>query len=591
MYPKIEVERDSWLSEQATKLLENHYMIEGEKSPQEAFARAAYAYCYGDYSLAQRIYDYVSRGWFMFSSPILSNAPTGVWKDSNTFLRNSKARGLPISCFLSHVPDTVEGLISHEVETKYLSIEGGGVGGHWSSIRATDKKSPGAIPFIHSVDAAMTAYKQGKTRKGAYAAYMDVSHPTIPEFLSIRVPTGGDVNRKCFNIHNAVNLTDDFMSKVEAGEKFNLVCPHTGEVKETVDARKLWQQILTTRFRTGEPYLNFIDTANAGLNQQQKDKGLRIRGSNLCNEIHLVTDEDRTAVCCLSSVNLEKWEEWKDTRMIEDLVRFLDNVLEYFIENAPSELEKAVFSAMSERSIGIGAMGWHGFLQKKGIPFESILSIVYTNTIFGAIREKAEQETARLAEERGEPADLLGSGRRNAHLLAIAPNANSSIICGCSPSIEPVYSNAYPHRTRIGTYLVKNPYLEELLQKKGMDVDEVWSSIVQHEGSVQHLDFLTQDEKDTYKTFDEIDMHWVVEQASARQQHLDQGQSVNLRFPPGADRSYVNSVHFQAWKKKLKGLYYLRTGSGANADKVGVKIDRKSLSSVVNQDECMACHA
>lgn len=336
MFPTIDLNKDKLLSDQAMKLLRNHYMLREESSPQEAYARAAYAFCGGDFELAQRIYQYASDQWFMFSSPILSNAPVVKgWTADGLPLTKRGVKGLPISCFLSYVPDTVDGLVEHEAETKYLSIEGGGVGGHWGAVRATDDKSPGPIPFIHSVDAAMTAFKQGRTRKGAYAAYADVSHPSIQEFLSVRVPTGGDVNRKCFNIHNAVNLTDKFMEAVEEGSSFDLVCPHTKEVKETVDARQLFQHILTTRFRTGEPYLNFIDTANAGLNEYQRRKGLSIKGSNLCNEIHLVTDEDRTAVCCLSSVNIEKWDEWKESQMIEDLVRFLDNVLSYFIANAP----------------------------------------------------------------------------------------------------------------------------------------------------------------------------------------------------------------------------------------------------------------
>lgn len=588
MKPKIELARDELLSDQARRLLENHYMREGETSPQEAFSRAAYAYCFGDFKLAQRIYEYASKKWFMFSSPILSNAPEVDYEEGRMILKEG-VRGLPISCFLNYVPDTVDGLIEHEVETKYLSVAGGGVGGHWSSVRAVDKKSPGPIPFIHSVDAAMTAYKQGVTRKGAYAAYIDVSHPTIQEFLSIRVPTGGDVNRKCFNIHNAVNITDDFMEKVLKGDPFDLVCPHTKEVKGTVDARSLWQQILTTRFRTGEPYLNFIDTANASLNPQQKAKGLRIRGSNLCNEIHLVTDEDRTAVCCLSSVNLEKWDEWKDTQMIEDLVRFLDNVLEFFILYAPTSLHKAVYSASRERSIGLGAMGWHSFLQSKSVPFESPLAVSFTHNIFGKIYAKASESSARLSKERGEPCDITGGGRRNAHLLAIAPNANSSIICGCSPSIEPVRDNAYTHRTRVGSHLIKNLYLEKILEEKGVNTEEVWSSIITNKGSVQHLDFLTDHEKEVFKTFEEIDMNWVIEQASARQEYLDQGQSVNLFFPHKASRAYVNEVHLKAWSKGLKGLYYLRTSSGERADNVGTKIERKALSSLLEQDECLAC--
>ena len=578
---KIDYARDGDFSEQALTLLTKHYMKEGEVSPQDGFARTAVAFSAGDMGLAQRIYDYVSKRWAMFSSPILSNAPAP----------GEKPRGMPISCFLGYVPDTVDGLIEHWEETARLSIAGGGVGGHWNSIRAVDKKSPGPIPFLHTMDGAMTAYKQGETRKGAYAAYMDVSHPDIYEFLQVRVPTGGDVNRKCLNIHNAVNLTDEFMEAVVEGQTFDLRCPNTGAVRDTVNARQLFQTILTTRYRTGEPYLNFIDTVNRGLNPYQQALGFTVKGSNLCNEIHLVTDEQRTAVCCLMSVNLEKFDEWKDTQMVVDLIRFLDNVLQYFIDNAPEELSKAVYSAQKERSLGLGAMGWHGYLQSKNVPFEGMLGVAFTNSIFRTIRDQAEESTRQLAIERGEPDDIRGSGRRNAHLLAIAPNANSSIICGCSPSIEPVRDNAFAHRTRVGTHLVKNPHLERRLQELGYDTPAVWSSILEHNGSVQHLDFLQDNDKEVFKTFGEINMHWVVEQAGARQQYLDQGQSVNTYFPEGANRKYVREVHLSAWEKGLKGLYYLRTESGAQADKVSQKIERKSLSSSVGGDDCLACHA
>lgn len=577
---KIDLNRDALLTEQAQKLLQDYYMLPDERSTQEAFARAASGYGSRP-ELAQNIYDYTSKGWCMFSSPILSNAPGP---------RLTRKTGLPISCFLSYVPDTIDGLISHQSELSWLSVKGGGVGGHWSSVRDVDYKSPGPIPFIHTVDAAMTAFKQGKTRKGAYAAYLDVSHPAIAEFLNIRVPTGGDINRKCFNIHNAVNISDAFMDAVYRNADWPLIDPATKQCKEVVSARELWQRILEVRYRTGEPYLNFIDTANRKLNPFQREKGLTVKGSNLCNEIHLVTDEQRTAVCCLSSVNLEKFDEWKDTDMIGDLVEYLDDVLEYFIQNCPPEMAKAKFSAERERSIGIGAMGWHGYLQQKGIAFESALAVARTHSIFSLMKDKATARSQALAKTRGEPEDIVGSGMRNAHLFAIAPNANSSIICNCSPSIEPVKDNAYAHRTRIGTHLVKNKYLEVLLDKKGKNTDAIWESIILNEGSVQHLPFLSEFEKDVFKTFKEIDQHWVIEQAGVRQDYICQGQSVNLSFPAGAARSYFNSVHLKAHRSGLKGLYYVRTSSGAKTDQVSKQLERTALSSILNNEECLSCH-
>lgn len=577
---KIDLSRDALLTEQAQKLLQDYYMLPDERSPQEAFARAASGYGSRP-ELAQNIYDYASKGWFMFASPILSNAPGA---------RLARKTGLPISCFLSYVPDTIDGLIAHQSELSWLSVKGGGVGGHWSSVRDVDFKSPGPIPFIHTVDAAMTAFKQGKTRKGAYAAYLDVSHPAIAEFLNIRVPTGGDINRKCFNIHNAVNISDAFMDAVYRNSDWPLIDPATKQCKEVVSARELWQRILEVRYRTGEPYLNFIDTANRKLNPFQREKGLTVKGSNLCNEIHLVTDEQRTAVCCLSSVNLEKFDEWKDTDMLGDLVEYLDDVLEYFIQNCPPEMTKAKFSAERERSIGIGAMGWHGYLQQKGIAFESALAVARTHSIFSLMKDKATARSQALAKTRGEPEDIVGSGMRNAHLFAIAPNANSSIICNCSPSIEPVKDNAYAHRTRIGTHLVKNKYLEVLLDKKGKNTDAIWESIILNEGSVQHLPFLSEFEKDVFKTFKEIDQHWVIEQAGVRQDYICQGQSVNLSFPAGAARSYFNSVHLKAHRSGLKGLYYVRTSSGAKTDQVSKQLERTALSSILNNEECLSCH-
>ena len=568
--------KDKNLSDQAKQLLRDYYMNEDETSPQEAFARASVAYCEGDLEFAQRIYNYASDRWFMFASPVLSNAPAvgKEWK------------ALPISCFLTYVGDTLKDLISHNSEVAWLSVKGGGVGGHWSDVRAVGDKSPGPIPFLKVVDSQMTAYKQGKTRKGSYAAYMDISHPDIVEFTNFKLPTGGDANRKCFNLFNAVNVTDKFMKAVEADDMWELKDPDTQVVRDTILARDLWQRILEARFRTGSPYINFIDTANRHLPEEQKKLGLKIHGSNLCNEIHLPTNEERTAVCCLSSVNLEMYDEWKDTTMIKDLTRFLDNVLQKFIDNAPEDLDKAKRSAIAERSLGLGAMGFHGYLQRMNIPFESPIAKGLNKRIFRTIKMEALEESRLLAKEKGEPSDMKGSGKRNAHLLAVAPNANSSIICGCTPSIEPVKSNAYVHRTRAGSHLIKNKYLEKVLLKYHKNTDETWKSIISNEGSVQHCVFLTPYEKSIFKTAFELDQEWIVEHASDRQTFICQGQSVNLFFPAGSDKSYVNSVHIRAWKANLKGLYYLRTSAANQADKVGTQIPRDALRDAA---ECVAC--
>ena len=579
----IDKKRDDLLSEQAKKLVEDYYCKDKETSPQQAYARAAVAYSYGDMDLAQRIYDYVSKGWFMYASPVLSNAPKP----------DEKAKALPISCFLTYVPDSLEGLIDHSSELRWLSVKGGGVGGHWSDVRAVSDKAPGPMPFLHTVDADMTAYRQGKTRKGSYAAYMNVDHPDIIEFLNMRVPTG-DVNRKNLNLHNAINITDAFMRAVERGETWDLIDPNDQTVRETMPARKLWEQILEVRYRTGEPYLNFIDTANRALPQTQKDLGLKIHGSNLCNEIHLATSEDRTAVCCLSSVNVEKFEEWRGTTMIRDLIRFLDNVLQFFIDNAGDEIGRAKYSAQRERSLGLGAMGWHAFLHKKRIPFESESAQVWNNVVFQYIQKEAKEESLTMGKQRGEAPDMEGTGRRNAHLLAIAPNANSSIICGTSPSIEPLKANAYTHRTRAGSHLVKNKYLEEVLEEKGKNTDKVWTDIITNGGSVQHLSFLTNDEKNVFKTAIEIDQMKIVDQAGTRQRFLCQGQSVNLFFSAGAERKYLHNVHFNAWQRGVKGLYYLRTETTQKAENVAEKVQRDALKDyqtqeLQSQEECVAC--
>ena len=574
---KIDLSRDKLLSDQATQLLKDYYMIKGESSPQEAFARAALAYCDGDYRFAQRIYDYASKQWFMFASPVLSNAPR--WGEP--------FKALPISCFLSYVGDTLGDLIAHNTEVAWLSVKGGGVGGHWSDVRAVSDKAPGPIPFLKVVDSQMTAYKQGKTRKGSYAAYLDIDHPDIIEFINFKLPTGGDANRKCFNLFNAINVTNKFMKRLEADEMIELTDPHTGLYRDKISARKLWERILEARFRTGSPYINFIDTANEAMPEALKQQGLKIHGSNLCNEIHLPTNEDRTAVCCLSSVNLEKYDDWRRTTMVRDLIRFLDNVLQAFIDNAPPELIRAKKSALRERSLGLGAMGFHGYLQKYNTPFESAIAKSLNRRIFKYIKDEALLETKLLATERGTPGDLFGTNVRNAHLLAVAPNANSSIICGCTASIEPIKSNAYVHRTRAGSHLIKNRYLVDVLEKHHANDEKTWQSIIINEGSVQHLDFLSEFERDIFKTAFEIDQAWVIEHAADRQEFICQGQSVNLFFPAGSDKSYVNSVHIKAWKKKLKGLYYLRTSSGNQAEKVSTQVQRNALK---DAEECISCH-
>ena len=578
----IDTDKDELLSTQAEKLLKEYYCIEGEDSPQMAFARAAKAYCYGDTKLAQRIYNYVSNKWFMFASPVLSNAPKP----------NGKVKALPISCFLSYVPDTLEGLIDHTSELRWLSVKGGGVGGHWSDVRSVSDIAPGPVPFLHTVDADMTAYRQGKTRKGSYAAYMEVSHPDILEFLTIRIPTG-DVGRKCLNMHHAVNVTDEFMTAVEDDEDWNLLDPNDDTVRETHKARKIWEAILETRFRTGEPYLNFIDTANRYLPKPMKRKGLRIHGSNLCNEIHLPTNEERTAVRCLSSLNLELYDEWKDTELVKDLITFLDNVLQFFIDHAPDYISRARYSAQQERSLGLGAMGLHSLYQKHRMPFDSLRAKTLNEEVFKKIKEDAVEQTKILGKEKGEAPDMKGTGKRNAHLLAIAPNANSSMITGCSPSIEPHKANAYTHRTRAGSHLIKNKYLRQELKKLNMDTPEVWTSIITNGGSVQHLDFINDSIKEVFKTAIEINQREIIKQGGDRQKYLCQGQSLNIFFPAGASKKYLHDVHMQAWKDECKGLYYLRTETSHRAENVAEKVKLNKLKDysedTQSEEDCEAC--
>ena len=585
---KIDKKRDALLADYAVGMLKDFYLKPHEKSPQEGYARAAKAWATylgeTDAELAQRIYDYVSNKWFMYASPVLSNAPNGESK---------KDKGMPISCFLTYVPDTLEGLIDHSSELRWLSVYGGGVGGHWSDVRTVSDIAPGPIPFLHTVDADMIAYRQGKTRKGSYAAYMSVHHPDIVEFLNIRIPTG-DVQRKALNLHNAINITDEFMEAVINDEDYELRDPKDDKVKDKLNARKIWERILEVRFRTGEPYLNFIDTANKHLPESLKELGLKIHGSNLCNEIHLPTSDDRTAVCCLSSLNLEYYDEWKDTNIIRDLIRMLDNVLQYFIENAPDTITRAKYSADRERSLGLGAMGFHSLLQRHNVAWESEAAREINRVVFEHIQREATDETRLLAEERGEYKDGVGTGRRNSHLIAIAPNASSGVILSTSPSIEPLKANAYTHRTRAGSFLVKNKYLQRLLEEKGENTDSTWTSIITKKGSVQHLPFLTEGEKAIYKTADELDQKWIIKHAGERQEFICQGQSVNLFFPAESDKGYVNKVHLEAWKQGLKGLYYLRTEAKSRAENVSDKVERVALQDdnrtiIYGKKDCPFC--
>lgn len=581
----MDYSRDELLTSFGKTTLHDRYLLPTESSPQDAFMRAAKAFSDND-EMAERIYNYSSKLWFMYATPILTNGGT--------------KRGLPISCFLNYVPDSREGLTGHYTENAWLASVGGGVGGYWGHIRSdgtgtsNGSQSSGSIPFLHIVDSEMLAFSQGKTRRGSYAAYMDVSHPEIIEFLDMRKPSGGDVHRKCLNLHHGINISNDFMELIENcikestyDDSWNLIDPHTNKVVKTVSARELWQRILENRVATGEPYIMFSDTVNEGLPEAQKELGLKVHHSNLCTEITLPTDDNRTAVCCLSSVNLEKYDEWKkDPMFIPDLIHFLDNVLQHFIDNAPDTLYKAKFSAVNERSLGLGAMGFHSYLQSKGIPFESALAKSKNMQMFKHIKDQAVQESKRLAIKKGEAPDMAGTGMRNAHLLAIAPNASSSIICGTtSPSIEPYRANAYVQKTMSGSFLVKNKHLEKLLESKGMNDEKTWKKILANRGSVLELKGLTDYEKDTFKTAIEINQQWIIEHAADRQEFICQGQSVNVFVPADVHIRELHDIHMLAWKRKLKTLYYCRSEAIKRAELVSQKIER----TIIPDGECLAC--
>ena len=586
---QLNYSRDKYLSEFSIKTLEDRYLVGDEKSPQDAFARAALSFSDNE-EHAQRLYDYASKLWFMFSTPVLSNGGT--------------KRGLPISCFLNYVDDSREGITDHYTENAFLSSVGGGVGGCWSGVRSVGSKtsngseSTGVIPFMKVVDAEMLAFSQGVTRRGSYAAYLDMSHPEIEEFLDVRKPTGGDINRKSTNLHHGVVVPDNFMQIIERAtrtpgfdDSWDLIDPHSNNVVKTVSAKTLWVKLIQNRVETGEPYIMFGDTVDEGLPEFQQKLGLKVHQSNLCSEITLPTDKDRTAVCCLSSVNLEEFDEWKDNdQFIPDLVRMLDNVLQYFIDHAPDQLHRAKYSAMRERSIGLGAMGFHAYLQRHNVPFESAMAKGRNLQMFSRIKSEAERATRQLAEERGTCPDGEGYGVRNAHLLAIAPNASSSIICGnTSPSIEPYRANAFTQKTKTGSSLLKNEYLENILQDIGQDTDEVWKSIVTNNGSVQHLDFLDDWTKDVFKTAVEIDQRWVIEMAADRQEYICQSQSLNVFFPANVSKQELHAIHMMAWKRGVKTLYYLRSEAYKRAETVSDEVLRARIFESIDDDGCLAC--
>lgn len=588
---KVDYSRDSLFDEIGKIRMKESYMKDDETSPQQRFAFVSKTFS-SNKEHAQRLYEYASKHWLSYSTPILS------------FGRSKK--GLPISCFLNYIEDTAEGLVKNLSETNWLSMVGGGVGIGFG-IRSADDKSTGVLPHLKIYDAATLAYRQGRTRRGSYAAYLDISHPDIIEFLEIRKPTG-DPNVRCLNMHHGLNIPHEFMELVEkcmldteADDKWALRDPHTQEVKSYISAKELWQRILEMRMMTGEPYLHFIDTSNEHLPAFLKAKNLKIHQSNLCSEIILPTSVERTAVCCLSSVNLEYFDEWKnDDQFLADIAEMLDNVLTYFITHAPNAISRAKYSAERERSIGVGALGFHAHLQSKNIPWESAMAVSANTRMFMHIRNQLDKANQKLGKERGEAPDAVGSGQRFSHVMAIAPNASSSILMGnTSPSIEPFRANVYRQDTLSGASINKNKHLDKLIKKyieknDKLKYDEIWSSIIMNDGSIQHLDFLKENDKDTFKTAMEIDQRWIIEHAAIRQEFIDQAQSVNLFFRPDTDIKYLHACHFMAWKKGLKTLYYCRSEKIGKADKVAKKIERRIIEEIkmkdlIKEDSCLAC--
>jgi ribonucleoside-diphosphate reductase alpha chain len=590
---EVDHSRDALLTDFGKETLKDRYLLPGE-SYQDLFVRVASAYA-DDQPHAQRLYDYISRLWFMPSTPVLSNGGTG--------------RGLPISCYLNSVPDSLEGIVETWNENVWLASRGGGIGTYWGAVRGIGEpvglngKTSGIIPFVRVMDSLTLAISQGSLRRGSAACYLDVSHPEIEEFLEIRKPSG-DFNRKALNLHHGVLLTDAFMEAVRAGEEWNLLSPKDGSVRATVDARSLFQKLVETRLATGEPYIVFADTVNRTMPKHHRELGLKVSTSNLCSEITLPTGRDhlgndRTAVCCLSSLNLETWDEWNgDKQFIEDIMRFLDNVLTDYIDRAPPEMARAKYSASRERSVGLGVMGFHSFLQARNLPFEGAMAKSWNLKIFKHISREANEASMMLATERGACPDAEERGvmERFSCKMAIAPTASISIICGgTSACIEPIPANIYTHKTLSGSFSIRNPYLEKLLSEKSKNSDTIWNSILEQGGSVQHLDFLSQEEKDTYKTSFEIDQRWLIELAADRTPYIDQATSLNLFIPADVEKWDLLMLHFRAWELGVKSLYYLRSKSIQRAGFAGgVEADNTALAPVIelaekDYDECLAC--
>ena len=594
---QIDESRDALLTEFGKETLTDRYLLPGEKY-QDLFARVA-DYFADDGDHAQRLYNYISNLWFMPATPVLSNGGT--------------TRGLPISCYLNSVSDSLDGIVNTWNENVWLASKGGGIGTYWGNVRGIGEpvglngKTSGIIPFVRVMDSLTLAISQGSLRRGSAACYIDVTHPEIEEFLEIRKPSG-DFNRKALNLHHGVLVTDAFMEAVRNGEEFDLVSPRDGSVRKTVDARSLFQKLVETRLATGEPYIVFSDTVNRMMPKHHRELGLKVSTSNLCAEITLPTGidhlgNDRTAVCCLSSLNLEKWDEWNgDKQFIEDVMRFLDNVLQDYIDRAPDEMARAKYSAMRERSVGMGVMGFHSFLQSKGIGFESPMAKVWNLKMFKHISAKAEEASLVLAQERGPCPDAAETGamERFSCKMAIAPTASISIICGgTSACIEPIPANIYTHKTLSGSFIVKNPYLEKILDKKSKNSTNIWNSILERGGSVQHLDFLTAEEKAAFKTSFEIDQRWLLEFAADRAPYIDQAQSLNLFIPADVDKWDLMMLHFQAWEKGIKSLYYLRSKSvqragfagGVEADNTAdaAKFELAAGAEQTDYEECLAC--
>lgn len=584
----LDYSRDDLLTEFGKATLNNQYLLKDEK-PQELFARVATAFADNE-EHAQRLYDYMSQHWFMPATPILSNGGTD--------------RGMPISCYLLSVEDDLKDIVRLWNEDVWLGARGGGLGNYLGHLRGIGEnvgrngKTSGIIPFIKVIDSLTSAISQGSLRRSSAAIYIPIDHPEIEEFLEIRKPTGGDPNRKALNIHHAVVISDAFMKAVEEDSDWNLISPKDRKSISSVSARYLWSKILTLRVDTGEPYILFIDTVNRELAEHHKKSGLKVLSSNLCTEILLPTGLDhhnvpRTAVCCLSSVNLEKWFEWKDNPLfVEDIMRFLDNVLQGFIDKAPPEMERARYSAMRERSVGLGVMGFHGFLQSQNVPFESAVAKVWNKRVFKHLRKEVDAASRKLAEERGACPDAAEQGiqERFSYKLAVAPTASISIIAGgSSPGIDLITTNAFLQKTLAGSFSVRNKYLRLLLQSKNKDNDETWSSIIANEGSVQHLDFLLEQEKFVFKTAFEVDQRWVIEHAADRTPYICQSQSVNLFLPANVHKKTLHDLHWSAWKKGVKSLYYCRSMSLQRADKVSQSVKLAERETSIDDSECLAC--